>query len=102
MSSPKPYRLQLAPKAQQDFVDILRYTASRWGAQQLLVYRDQLDAALQEIAKNPQIGQQRADLPPTHRAFLVGVHVIVYRLDGERVGVVRILHQRMSLPRHFS
>ncbi len=75
-------------------------TPVRWGGPQLLAYRDKLDLALQEIARNPQVGQLRDDLPATHRAFLVGVHIVIYRLDSEVVSIVRILHQRMSLPRH--
>jgi plasmid stabilization system protein ParE len=30
----------------------------------------------------------------------VRAHVVVYRLEDQGIGVVRILHQRMSLARH--
>lgn len=40
------------------------------------------------------------DLPSTHHAYLIGSHVIVYRMRGDGVAVVRILHQRMSLGKH--
>ena len=36
----------------------------------------------------------------THLAYLVGSHVIVFRERAGGIGVVRILHQRMSLGRH--
>jgi toxin ParE1/3/4 len=101
MSFPKPLPLELSPRARQDFIDILRYTGETWGPKQLLIYRDKLDAALQTISSNPQTGRSREDLPPTHRASLIGSHVIVYRIDADSVGVVRILHQRMSLARHL-
>ena len=42
----------------------------------------------------------KRDLPATHLAYLVGSHVIVYRVGADSLGVVRILHQRMSLARH--
>lgn len=77
MSSPEPLPLELSPRAQQDFIDILRYTGETWGTQQLLRYRDKLDAALQAISNNPHAGRSREDLPPTHRASLIGSHVIV-------------------------
>lgn len=40
-----------------------------------------------------------------HQVYLVGAHVIIYRAmpnkaHAERVGIIRILHQRMSLARH--
>lgn len=62
----------------------------------LRAYRNKLDDALQAIGHNPQLGQRRADLPPTHLAYLVGSHVIVYRVGVSGIGIVRILHQRMS------
>ena len=100
MSSHRVLPLELAPKAQQDFIDILRYTGEKWGPNQLLVYRGKLDDALQAISASPRTGHSRIDLPPTHLAYPVGSHVIVYRVYADSVGIVRILHQRMSLGRH--
>ena len=100
MSSHKGLLLRLSPIAQDDFIGILRYTGETWGHGQLVAYRDKLDAALQAIARNPALGHRRDDLPATHQAYLVGSHVIVYRVEADSIGVVRILHQRMSLPRH--
>ena len=93
--------IRLSQKARQDFVDILRYTAQTWGPHQLEVYRDRIDDALQAIGRNPELGYKREDLPATHRAYLVGAHVIVYRIENQGLGVVRILHQRMSITRHI-
>lgn len=92
--------IRLSKKARQDFIDILRYTAQIWGPHQLETYRDKIDDALQAISRNPELGHTREDLPTTHRAYLVGAHVVVYRLEDQGIGVVRILHQRMSLARH--
>lgn len=100
MSSHKPQQLRLSPKAHQDFMDILRYTGETWGEKQLLTYRDKINDALQAIIGNPQLGHHRDDLPSTHHAYLVGSHIIVYRMRRDDVAVVRILHQRMSLGKH--
>ena len=100
MSSRSALPLKLSPKARQDFIDILRYTGETWGERQLQAYRDKIDGALQAISHNPQLGHSRNDLPPTFSAYLVGSHVIVYRDLGAAIGIVRILHQRMSLARH--
>lgn len=97
--------VRLSAQAQQDFSDILRFTAQTWGPKQLVVYRIKIDAALSAISRNPQFGAKRDDLPATHRLAFVGAHVIVYRLEGTGVdvgiGIVRILHQRMSRVRHL-
>ena len=101
MASPeRQRRVILSPKARQDFIDILRYTGATWGKGQLHSYRDKIDDALQVIGHEPESGHHRDDLPSTHLAYLVGSHVIVYRTGSGTVGVVRILHQRMSLARH--
>ena len=101
MSTPEAV-IKLSTRARQDFIDILRYTGETWGQQQLHVYRSKLGAALRDIARNPALGRHRDDLPDTHRGYLAGEHVIVYLERGSEIGVVRILHQRMSLMRHLS
>lgn len=100
MSSRRALPLKLSPKARQDFIDILRYTGETWDQQQLMTYRDKIDDALQAISNNSQLGHRRDDLPTTHLVYPVGSHVIVYRAGEASIGVVRILHQRMSLSRH--
>jgi toxin ParE1/3/4 len=100
MSSPSA-GLRLSPAAQKDFADILRYTGETWGPEQLLAYRDKLNDALLRLARNPAIGHRRPDLPDTHRAHIVGAHVIVFRTGSRGTEVVRILHQRMQIPRRL-
>ncbi len=101
MSSPeRPRRVVLSPRARQDFIDILRYTGETWGKGQLHIYRDKINDALQAVGQKPESGHHRGELPETPLAYLVGSHVIVYRTGSDPVGVVRILHQRMSLARH--
>lgn len=92
--------LKLSPKAREDFIDILRYTGEKWDQKQLLIYRDKINEALLAISHNPQLGHGRDDLPSTHLAYLVGSHIIIYRKNADSLGIIRILHQRMSLARH--
>jgi toxin ParE1/3/4 len=100
MSSPELH-LILSPAAQNDLIDILRYTGERWGHEQLLVYRDKLNTALLMITSNPQIGHMGAALPDTYRLYFVGSHVIIYRIRENLIEVIRILHQRMSISRNI-
>ena len=92
--------LKLSPKARKDFIDILRYTGEKWGQEQLLIYRGKINEALLAISHNPQLGHGRDDLPSTHLAYLVGSHIIIYRKNADSLGIIRILHQRMSLAKH--
>jgi toxin ParE1/3/4 len=100
MSFHKQLALKLSPRARQDLIDILRYTGETWGQSQLLVYRDKINDALTAIAQNPKLGHDRLDLPTSHLAFLVGSHIIVYRIIGDSIGIVRVLHQRMSVAKN--
>ena len=105
MSSRKALPLELSQRAKQDYQRILRYTGETWGPEQVEIYDEKIAAALEAISRNFQLGHARDDLPPTHLAYLVGSHVIIYRampnkVHAESIGIVRILHQRMSLPRH--
>ena len=97
MSFRKPLPLNLSPRARQDIIDILRYTGETWGQSQLLVYRDKFNDALTAIAQNPKLGHDRFDLPSTHLAYLVGSHIIIYRIISDNIGIVRVLYQRMSV-----
>ena len=100
MSFPKAYRLVLSPKAERDIEQILRYTEETWGEAQAVVYHQLLDDALRRLLEGPGEGRGSADMPKTPLALPVGSHVVVYRVQGDTIGVVRVLHQRMSLPLH--
>ena len=97
MSSPD-YRLVLSSDAEEDIVGILRYTAEQWGERQVEVYRGKLSGAFKALQANPSSGHVSDELADTHRLYRVGSHIIVYRVRGYIVEVVRILHKRMSLP----
>ena len=99
-TSPPEFRLVLSPKAEQDIENILRYTGEQWGEKQIPIYQDKLTGALEAILANPASGHGSAELPETHRVYPVGSHVIVYRIQADVIGVIRILHKRMSLPLH--
>lgn len=101
MSCLRPLPIKLSPRARADFIDILRFTGETWGRDQLVVYRDKINEAIMALSQNPQLGHCRDDLPSTHLVYPVGSHLIVYRPGGESLGVVRILHKRMSPTLHI-
>lgn len=92
--------LELVPVAREDLTEILHHTAAKWGDRQARVYDAKVHDAFETIRQNPAIGHTSDELPETHRLYLIGSHVIVYRPREEVISVIRILHQRMSLRRH--
>lgn len=63
-------------------------------------YGAKIDDALHAIARDPQLGYRRADLPWTYLAYLVGSHIIIYRIGETTIGVLRILPEGLSRPQH--
>ncbi len=103
MSAPKNLPIRLSPRAKQDLIAILRYTGETWGIKQLHAYSAKIDKALLTISREPMLGTQLA-VPaskPMQMRFLVGSHLIVYRIEPTGIGVIRILHQRMLAPDHL-
>lgn len=101
MSSPNNYTLILSPEALEDRKDIVAYTLATWGVEQARKYNQKIRNALAAIRTNPRIGKPHPQLPSIYQVFHAERHYIVYRVDGTRIEVVRILHDQMDLPRHI-
>lgn len=99
MSSPE-YELDLSPEAERDVEGILTYTGKKWGKQQVPIYKDKLDSALQSVLRHPGIGRISSLLPKGYRSHRAGSHVAYYRVLGNTVRVDRILHERMDPAKH--
>ena len=93
MSNPE-FTLELSQAAEQDLVDILRYTAKTWGELQRTKYTAILDEALGKIANNPNIGRYKYAYDAYF--FKAGRHVIIYVVYRKTVFVIRVLHDRMN------
>jgi len=51
----------------------------------------------QMLAKFPEMGRSRPEIAPNLRSTLVRPYVIFYRLDGDAVQIIRILHGKRDL-----
>jgi len=51
----------------------------------------------QALARFPEIGRSRPEIAPNLRSTLVKPYVIFYRLDGDVVQILPILHARRDL-----
>lgn len=96
MSAPR-LRLAVTRRAANDLRTIRRYTQKHWGVTQASDYEEAIHIALGTLCTDPDIGKARDDLRPNLRSYPVLSHVIVYRVDGDTLNVLRIVHQRMDL-----
>jgi toxin ParE1/3/4 len=100
MSFPKRTAV-LSVAAQADLSDILLYTEQQWGPAQRKRYGSTLQRAITTLASYPEVGTSWPRLFPDCRMRQVGHHILFYRVSGEIVEVVRILHERSDPTRHF-
>lgn len=94
-------KLVVSPRAQADIDDIWEYTVRRWGERQAEAYIGLIKEGVDAIAENPAVGRPCDDVRPGYRRYLVGSHVLFYRVRTDDVAVIRILHQRMDVERHL-
>jgi toxin ParE1/3/4 len=107
------WTIRLAAAAEQDFREILRWTAENFGRGQARAYARTLSTALHDLARGPSImgARLREDIDPGIRILHVarkgrkGRHLVVFRVapppSEPAIDVLRLLHDSMDLPRHL-
>lgn len=101
MPSPKTLKLEIAAPAQDDLRDIAQYTFTRYGDRQVDIYLQSLYDGMGLLAKNPNIGHHRDDVPGGYQTLNVEKHVLVFTVRGDTLFVARILHQSRDIKRHL-
>ena len=96
MSAPR-LRLAITRRAANDIRTIRRYTRKQWGVAQASDYEEAIHNAFETLRTYPDLGKTRDDLLPALRCHPVLSHIIMYRVDGDTLNVLRIVHQRMDL-----
>jgi len=89
-----------SPLADSDLDDIWYYIASETGSIQIA---DRvIDSIVQRfllLAKYPRIGRVRDELRAGLRSLSIGDYVVFYRISGENVVVLRVLHGKRDTER---
>jgi toxin ParE1/3/4 len=95
------YTIEISDSAIEDLVAIFEYTFISFGEKQWQKYNAILDENINALAINPFIGHGRNDIPKNCLAWLVGDHFLIYRVEGNIVFLLRVLHQRMDFLLQF-
>lgn len=91
------YKIQISARAEKDFKAIQRYTIKAYGDNQAWVYAGMLREGLRKLTDKPKLyGHSRPDIPQIYRAYKVGEHSLIYRIEGDIVYLVAILHGSMD------
>lgn len=93
-------RLELSRRAQADLHDIRDYGAGRYGAARAILYLDVIEQAFRRILDHPEIAAVHPGLGGGVRSLPAGEHRVFYAV-GQRILILRVLHKRMDVARHF-
>lgn len=85
-------------RADEDLIDIwTTIAAGNPGAADRVL--DAIERRWQQLAQHPQSGMARADIAPGIRHLIVGQYLTLYRISGEGIEIVRVLHGRRRMDR---
>lgn len=84
------------PSAEADLEEIAIYTKQQWGREQARDYLALLRAEMEGLRRFPRRHPHYASLLGAFHRAPSGDHRIYYRLEGETIIVVRVLHSRMD------
>jgi toxin ParE1/3/4 len=72
-----------------------------WGPKQEKAYLDRMWNRFREIQSRPGTFRARPDLFPGCQIATEGKHVILFRIQGKSLQIVRVLHTAMDYKRQF-
>ncbi len=84
-------KYELVPEAERDLIEIALYGFENFGLVQSKQYYEGLVFRFQEIANYPQQHQSVDHIRPRYRRCVYRSHSIYYRIQGQRVLIMRIL-----------
>ncbi|MBL0933896.1 MAG: type II toxin-antitoxin system RelE/ParE family toxin [Rhizobiaceae bacterium] len=84
-------RLLRTPAAERDLIDIWTYIATDNpdAADRLL---DAIGDRIAQLLDHPKLGRLRPDIAADARFLPIGNYVVLYRLDGQTIEIVRVVH----------
>ena len=88
----KVIRYELSLVADQDIEDIFDYTLAKFGLDQAVQYVSDLERIFQQLIQNSELGKEREEIKHGLRSIPKGSHVIFYRITGDCIRIVRVLH----------
>lgn len=95
-------RLILTGAAEADLRAIFRYSKVTFGKAQAAAYVATINSKIEVILASPQIGRRFDKIDDDMRLVACLSHHIYFRIVGDELRIIRVLHQRMDAPRHLN
>lgn len=94
---PQDSNWTIRPAAEADLAEIWIHGAEHWGISQAERYADGLFALFDLLATYPEMAREREEFTPPVRIHSSGSHLVIYKSEGQRVEIIRILHAHQNL-----
>lgn len=93
--------LRFRPAARSDLNEIWEHSVGHWGETQTETYIRAIQKACRELCDGVSTGLSADHVLEGCRRFPAGSHMIYFRENSAEITGIRILHQRMDVPRHI-
>jgi toxin ParE1/3/4 len=93
-------QIVLSEKARTDLLGIYRYLAER-NPVAAETFARRIDENFENLARFPFIGRERSSLAAGLHCLIVGLHLIFYIVEADRIIVVRVIDGRMDVDEEF-
>jgi toxin ParE1/3/4 len=93
--------IEVSAAAAKDIEAILDQSAAEFRLLQTEKYYESLKRCLESLSENPGMGTTADNVRAGYRRFSHESHVVFYRVSKGGILVVRVLHARMDVSRHF-
>ena len=90
-------KYQLSKLAITDLDSIWLYTANEHSIKQANAYYNEIFDVIDLICGNPYIGRSIQEIQKNHRSKLAMSHMIIYKIENNKIFIDRILHQKMDI-----
>lgn len=93
------YTVILAPRASEDLHEIVEYVTGKAGAATGRKLQTRLVRTIKLLAMFPEMGRRRGRLGKGVRGVVSAPYITFYRIDGDLVRVLRVLHSSRKITR---
>ena len=98
----KPLPYVVSKKAVYDLEEIWFYTVEKWSVEQADRYYQLIFEEINYICRHINTGKSMEHVRKGYRASKVKSHLIFYRVERDRVEIIRVLHERMDIENRLS
>lgn len=93
---------EISNLAQRDLEDIWLYTFENWSLSQADKYYKSIIKEIDKICRDPEIGFPIDYVKLGHRTIPIKSHIIVYKIQSNKIWIDRIFYKNMDLEARLS